>query len=101
MRNLLKFSHCICYRHNDNYSELIFTYTVLHPYFKLHYIELAWGREKEQEKEIAAGNPHAKNWYKEVEKIVKSAVSQFSSFCSSLQTKKYILRWLSIGPLVH
>lgn len=60
--------------HNNDSSELTFTYTVLHPYFKLHYIELAWGGEKEQEKEIAAGNRHAKNWYKEAEKIVKSAV---------------------------
>ena len=33
------------------------------------------GGEKAQEKEIVAGNPHAKNRYKEAEKIVKSAIS--------------------------
>ena len=32
------------------------SFTVLHPYYKLVYIELVWGREKEQEVEGEAGN---------------------------------------------
>jgi len=35
---------------------------VLHPYYKLHYIEIAWGGQKEQAAERAAGNVDAKNW---------------------------------------
>lgn len=36
--------------------------TVLHPYYKLDYIKLAWGSEKEQADEREAGNWDAKNW---------------------------------------
>jgi len=39
--------------------------TVLHPYFKLSYIKLAWGGPGEQEAERKAGNPFAKNWQDE------------------------------------
>jgi hypothetical protein len=35
--------------------------TVLHPYYKLNYIKIAWGGEEEQMEEIAIGNSHAKN----------------------------------------
>ena len=49
-------------------------FTVLHPYYKLAYIKLAWGGEVEQAAEIAAGNPHAKNWQAEAKKIVQKTV---------------------------
>jgi hypothetical protein len=56
--------------------------TVLHPYFKLHYIKLAWGGAEEQEAERAAGNKHAKNWQEETLKVVETAVSfLFIYFC--------------------
>jgi hypothetical protein len=55
---------------------------VLHPYYKLAYIKLAWGGKKEQEEEIAAGNPHAKNWQDEARKLVESGVSSiFYNYC--------------------
>jgi hypothetical protein len=47
----------------------------LHPYYKLAYFELAWGGEKDQEAERAAGNQDAKNWQDEARKIVESEVS--------------------------
>jgi hypothetical protein len=47
---------------------------VLHPYYKLNYIEMAWGSEKEQAAEIAAGNFDAKNWHAEALKTVEAVV---------------------------
>ncbi|KAH8985848.1 hypothetical protein EDB86DRAFT_2809925, partial [Lactarius hatsudake] len=47
---------------------------VLHPYYKLAYIKLAWGGPEEQATEIAAGNPHAKDWQDEAKKIVENTV---------------------------
>ncbi|KAH9036504.1 hypothetical protein EDB85DRAFT_1852371, partial [Lactarius pseudohatsudake] len=47
---------------------------VLHPYFKLHYIKLAWGGVEEQVKEQAKGNQYAKNWQEEALNIVERAV---------------------------
>ncbi|KAF8335507.1 hypothetical protein F5887DRAFT_890288, partial [Amanita rubescens] len=35
---------------------------ILHPYYKLDYITMAWGGEKEQAREREAGNENAKNW---------------------------------------
>ena len=53
---------------------------LLHPYYKLNYIEMAWGGAAEQAEEIRAGNKHAKNWQDEAQKIVEAAVHypQFS-----------------------
>lgn len=48
---------------------------VLHPYYKLAYIKLAWGGENEQAAERAAGNRYAKNWQDEARKIVECEVS--------------------------
>jgi hypothetical protein len=48
---------------------------VLHPYYKLAYIKLAWGGPEEQAAEIAAGNLGAKDWQDEAKKIVENAVS--------------------------
>ncbi|KAF8075323.1 hypothetical protein FPV67DRAFT_1408806 [Lyophyllum atratum] len=52
---------------------------VLHPYYKLDYIELAWGGEEEQKKEIAEGNPFAKNWQDVAQQVVEGAVSRSST----------------------
>jgi hypothetical protein len=49
-------------------------FTVLHPYYKLAYIKLAWGGPVEQAAEIAAGNPHAKNWQGEARETVENIV---------------------------
>jgi hypothetical protein len=53
---------------NNNPSE------VLHPYYKLAYIKLAWGGPEEQAVEIEAGNPNAKDWQDEARKIVETTV---------------------------
>jgi hypothetical protein len=47
---------------------------VLHVYYKLMYIELVWGGEKEQKEEMAAGNQNAKNWQDEALKILENVV---------------------------
>jgi hypothetical protein len=49
-------------------------FLVLHPYYKLDYIEMAWGGADEQAKEITAGNLYAKNWQDEAKKIVEATV---------------------------
>jgi hypothetical protein len=48
--------------------------TVLHPYYKLAYIKLAWGGPVEQAAEIEAGNPDAKDWQDKALKIVEKTV---------------------------
>jgi hypothetical protein len=49
--------------------------TVLHPYYKLDYIKLKWGGEKEQQEEHEKGNLDAKNWQDEARKILETTVS--------------------------
>jgi hypothetical protein len=46
----------------------------LHPYFKLTYIKLVWGGLEEQEAKRKAGNPFAKNWQDEAQKILEQVV---------------------------
>lgn len=48
---------------------------MLHPYYKLAYIKLAWGGPEEQAAEIAAGNLDAKDWQDEAKQIVEKTVS--------------------------
>jgi hypothetical protein len=50
---------------------------VLHPYFKLAYIKHAWGGPEEQEAECKAGNPFAKYWQDEAQKIGEQTASLF------------------------
>ncbi|KAG6822072.1 hypothetical protein H0H92_015451, partial [Tricholoma furcatifolium] len=45
---------------------------VLHPYYKLNYITMAWGGEAEQKAEREAGNLDAKNWQDEAMKILET-----------------------------
>lgn len=47
---------------------------VLHPYFKLAYIEIAWGGPAEQEAECKARNLSAKDWQDEAQKILEGMV---------------------------
>ncbi|KAH9012617.1 hypothetical protein EDB83DRAFT_2233682, partial [Lactarius deliciosus] len=48
---------------------------ILHPYYKLDYVELAWGGEKEQEREHVLGNLDARNWKDDALTIFETAVS--------------------------
>ncbi|KAN0081296.1 hypothetical protein V8E55_008920 [Tylopilus felleus] len=50
---------------------------VLHPYFKLDYIKMAWGGAEEQAKEIAEGNQNAKNWHDKVLQVVESTMQEY------------------------
>jgi hypothetical protein len=65
---------------------------VLHPYYKLAYIKLAWGGPDEQEKERAAGNQQAKNWQDEAKKVVETEVfNSYLGFClaNKFQMERY------------
>jgi hypothetical protein len=48
---------------------------VLHPYYKLAYIKVAWGGPEEQAAEIRCGNLDAKDWQDEARKIIEKTVS--------------------------
>jgi len=50
-------------------------FAVLHPYYKLGYIKLAWGGPEEQAAEVAAGNINAKDWQDEARQIIENTVS--------------------------
>jgi hypothetical protein len=66
---------------------------VLHPYYKLAYIKLAWGGPDEQEKERAAGNQQAKNWQDEAKKVMETKVvfNSYLGFClaNKFQMEEY------------
>ncbi|GLB45657.1 hypothetical protein LshimejAT787_2500490 [Lyophyllum shimeji] len=49
----------------------------LHPYYKLDYIELAWGGEKEQKEDIAKGILDAKNWQDEARQVLEKAMGEY------------------------
>ena len=51
-----------------------FDLIVLHPYYKMDYIELEWGGAKEQAEEIDVGNPNAKNWHEEEMNVLEATV---------------------------
>jgi len=69
----------------------------LHPYYKLAYIELAWGGAKEQEAEYEAGNFKAKNWQDEARKILEDTVSNVAT---SPCTMYVLYLWLVIDGAV-
>lgn len=52
-------------------------YSVLHPYYKLDYIKVSWGGPAEKAADIAAGNPHAKDWQAEAKEVVEKTVCFF------------------------
>ena len=107
MRNLPTFSHWVSYHYYSCCTTwlLLIIPTVLHPYYKLDYIRLAWGSEREQEEEQAAGNHEAKNWQDEALKVLERMVcisAQFAYQATKLTTNIYRLN--SIGrpvPKVH
>ena len=47
---------------------------VLHLYFKLAYIKMAWGGAEEQEKECRMGIIDAKNWQDEAQQVLEKTV---------------------------
>ncbi|GLB43837.1 hypothetical protein LshimejAT787_1500210 [Lyophyllum shimeji] len=49
----------------------------LHPYYKLDYIELAWGGEKEQKEDIAKEILDAKNWQDEARQVLEKAMGEY------------------------
>ena len=55
-------------------------FQVLHLYYKLTYIKLTWGGPEEQAKEIAQGNPFAKDWHDEAKKIIERTVRHSVSY---------------------
>ncbi|GLB40087.1 hypothetical protein LshimejAT787_0705970 [Lyophyllum shimeji] len=50
---------------------------VLHPYYKLEYIRMAWGGAKEQQEEIKAGNKNARNWHAEAQDLVEATMARY------------------------
>ena len=50
---------------------------VLHPYYKLDYIKMAWGGAKEKRKELEAGNAFVKDWHDEALKIIKAMMQDY------------------------
>ncbi|KAF8480751.1 hypothetical protein DFH94DRAFT_629678 [Russula ochroleuca] len=50
---------------------------VLHPYYKLAYIKMAWGGPEEQAAEQAGGNADAKDWHNEALKIVEHTMEEY------------------------
>jgi len=58
------------------------SFKVLHPYYKLAYIKLAWGGPEEKAQELDNGNADAKDWQDEARKIVEQAVSVYCVYHS-------------------
>ena len=50
---------------------------VLHPYYKLNYIKMAWGRPEEQVQEITAGNKNAINWHDKTLQVVEKTMQEY------------------------
>ncbi|KAG1726868.1 uncharacterized protein EDB91DRAFT_1003789, partial [Suillus paluster] len=50
---------------------------VLHPYYKLNYITMAWGGQEEQARELAAGNQNTKNWHGKALQVVEKTMQAY------------------------
>jgi len=50
---------------------------VLHPYYKLDYIKMAWGGPEEQQRERASGNPNAKDWHNEAHQMLERVSQEY------------------------
>lgn len=70
---------------------------VLHPYFKLQYIKVAWGGAEDQAAEREAGNITAKNWQEEALKIVETTVSGHIFVTDAELERQHHARWLNTG----
>jgi len=51
--------------------------TVLHPYYKLAYIKMAWGGLEEQAAEKASRNRNVKDWHDEALKVVERTMEEY------------------------
>nr|VWO96606.1 C2H2-type domain-containing protein [Ganoderma boninense] len=60
----------------DN-SDVYILALLLHPYYKLRYIEKKWGGHAEQQAEIAAGNFDAINWIEHAREVVNTAMEHY------------------------
>ncbi|KAG6904650.1 hypothetical protein DXG01_008378, partial [Tephrocybe rancida] len=63
----------------------------LHPYFKLHYIQIAWGGPEEQKAEFDKGNFDVKDWVDEARKIVENVADDNTSFTSEFDRHRRTL----------
>ena len=81
-------SHLVCIFVISLYHFYYRNISVLHPYFKLDYIKLAWGGAEEQAAERAAGNHYARNWHEEALEVIEDVVSLRCIFylCSTLKS---------------
>ena len=59
------------------YSILTTHNIVLHPYYKLMYIKMAWGGPEEQKKELEVGNPNAKDWCDKALRVVERTLEEY------------------------
>ena len=50
---------------------------MLHPYYKLTYIEMAWGGAEEQRKAREEGNLNAKDWCDEARQIIEKVMEEY------------------------
>ena len=55
-------------------------HNILHPYYKLAYIKVAWGGPEEKAAKVEAGNSNAKDWQDEARYIVERTVSHLILF---------------------
>ncbi|KAF8443712.1 hypothetical protein L210DRAFT_3371946, partial [Boletus edulis BED1] len=65
------------YYHKFDQKDVYILVLVLHPYYKLTYIKMAWGGLDEQRKEIAAGNPHTRDWHDDALKVVEKMMQDY------------------------
>jgi hypothetical protein len=56
---------------------MLTNYLVLHPYYKLAYVEMAWGGAEEEKTEREAGNLDAKDWHDEALQMVQQTMEEY------------------------
>ncbi|KIM50484.1 hypothetical protein SCLCIDRAFT_34244 [Scleroderma citrinum Foug A] len=49
---------------------------ILHLYYKLTYIRMAWGSSEEQKQEHEAGNPNAKDWHDKALQVIERMMEE-------------------------
>ena len=50
---------------------------VLHPYYKLNYIKMAWGGPEEQQHERASSNLNAKDWHDKAHQMLERVSQEY------------------------
>jgi hypothetical protein len=56
---------------------MLTNYLVLHSYYKLAYIKMAWGGAEEEKMEHKAGNLTAENWYDKALQVVQQTMEEY------------------------